>query len=250
KSILAAKGLLTQGLCWIVGKGNNISIWTDRWISGIEPSIWQNCHQNRELETVSDLIDGINKTWKVEVVTHTFQTDIAQKILQIPLATTDSEDLLVWKGEPFGEFSDILELHSYTSQSKMQTFNHKCEMSSMWIRGREQSTRTKEQCQVFCCALWAIWNSRNQMVHERKIVSGRDLVHRINLAEIETVGMEKRTLKTAKVQRQREARAQDIIHFDAAFDANRYRSASGIIVRDWRGELRALKTTLHSNISS
>ncbi|MBA0700799.1 hypothetical protein Goari_021945, partial [Gossypium aridum] len=78
-----------------VGKGNNISIWTDRWISGIEPSIWQNSHQNGELEKVSDLIDGTNKTWKVEVVTHTFQRDIVKKILQMPLAATDSEDLLV-----------------------------------------------------------------------------------------------------------------------------------------------------------
>ncbi|XP_016694234.1 uncharacterized protein [Gossypium hirsutum] len=105
KSIWAAKGLLTQGLCWRVGKGNNISIWNDRWIPGIEPSIWQYSHQNGELENVSDLIDGIHKMWKVEVVTHTFQLDIAQRILQIPLATIDSEDLLVWKGEPSGEFS-------------------------------------------------------------------------------------------------------------------------------------------------
>ncbi|MBA0633684.1 hypothetical protein Godav_022331, partial [Gossypium davidsonii] len=111
---------------------------------------------------------------------------------------------------------------------------------------------TNEQCKVFCCALWAIWNSRNQLVHERKIVSGRDLVHRIKayLAVIETVGMEKLTLKTVEVQRHWEARTQDTIHFVAAFDTNRYRSVSGVIVRDWRGELRALKTTLHSNISS
>ncbi|MBA0670397.1 hypothetical protein Goklo_029237, partial [Gossypium klotzschianum] len=221
---------------------------------------------------------------KVEVVTHTFQLAIAQRILQIPLATTDSEDLLVWKGEPSGEFSkimaittsiknstldleDFLELHSYISQSTLQTFNHKREMSSMWFRGRKQSPQirilehgllgsskkgTNEQCKVFCCALWAIWNSRNQLVHERKIVSGRDLVHRIKayLAEIETVGMEKLTLKTVEVQRHWEARTQDTIHFVAAFDTNRYRSVSGVIVRDWRGELRALKTTLHSNISS
>ena len=35
----------------------------------------------------------------------TFQVDIAQKILKIPLAETDSEDLRVWKGEATGEFS-------------------------------------------------------------------------------------------------------------------------------------------------
>ncbi|MFQ6619559.1 hypothetical protein Gotur_000650, partial [Gossypium turneri] len=107
-------------------------------------------------------------------------------------------------------------------------------ISMTWVTPyRDQNTRTwltwvfekgtNEQCKVFCCALWVIWNSRNQMVHERKIVSGRDLVHKIKayLAEIESVGMEKCTLKTVEVQRHWEARTQDTIHFDAAFDTNR-----------------------------
>ncbi|MBA0790565.1 hypothetical protein Gohar_015205 [Gossypium harknessii] len=92
KSIWAAKKLLIQGLSWRIGRGNNVSIWTDRWIPGIEPS----------------------------------------KILKIPLAETDSEDLRVWKGEATGEFSkamefttsiknptaslaDILELYAYSN---------------------------------------------------------------------------------------------------------------------------------------
>lgn len=34
-----------------------------------------------------------------------FQPDIAQKILQIPLAETEHIDFQVWKEEPSGEFS-------------------------------------------------------------------------------------------------------------------------------------------------
>ncbi|MBA0779578.1 hypothetical protein Gotri_003823, partial [Gossypium trilobum] len=111
---------------------------------------------------------------------------------------------------------------------------------------------TKEQCQVFCCALWVLWSSQNQMVHEKKLVSVRDLVQKIRtyLAELEGVGKEKRTLKTVRIQRQRKEKTKDTIQFNAAFDANRYRSASGIIVRDRRGEIIVLKTTLHSNTSS
>ncbi|MBA0790566.1 hypothetical protein Gohar_015205, partial [Gossypium harknessii] len=105
KSIWAAKKLLIQGLSWRIGRGNNVSIWTDRWIPGIEPSTWQNGNENRELKTVSDLIDGTSKKWKTEIIFSTFQVEIAQKILKIPLAETDSEDLRVWKGEATGEFS-------------------------------------------------------------------------------------------------------------------------------------------------
>ncbi|MBA0733323.1 hypothetical protein Gogos_017354, partial [Gossypium gossypioides] len=114
------------------------------------------------------------------------------------------------------------------------------------------SKGTKEQCQVFCCALWVIWSSRNQTVHERKHASGRVLAQKIEsyLAELEGVGKKKCTLKNARIQRLREEITEDTIHFDAAFDTNRSRSASGVIVRDRRGEMRVSKTTLHSNVSS
>ena len=34
-----------------------------------------------------------------------FQPDVAEQILKIPLAETEQEDLQVWRGEPTGEFS-------------------------------------------------------------------------------------------------------------------------------------------------
>ncbi|MBA0733324.1 hypothetical protein Gogos_017354, partial [Gossypium gossypioides] len=89
-------------------------------------------------------------------------------------------------------------------------------------------------------------------VHERKHASGRVLAQKIEsyLAELEGVGKKKCTLKNARIQRLREEITEDTIHFDAAFDTNRSRSASGVIVRDRRGEMRVSKTTLHSNVSS
>ncbi|MBA0784597.1 hypothetical protein Gotri_027646, partial [Gossypium trilobum] len=172
------------GLSWRVGKGNNVSIWTDRWIPGIEPSTWQNGDENRELKT-------------------------------IPLAETDSEDLCVWKGKPTGEFSnamkfttsiknsafglaDILELYSYTSQPTMQANNHKREMPSLWLRGRGQ----------FPCIPAMPYNY---------------------LVELEEAGKEKYTLKNARIQRLREEITEDTILFNASFDTNRSRSASGVI---------------------
>ncbi|MBA0576988.1 hypothetical protein Golob_023966, partial [Gossypium lobatum] len=104
-SIWAANGLLLKGLSWRVGRGNAISIWIDQWILGIEPESWLNRGGNGELELVSDLIDSTSKMWKTKIITTTFQMDIAQRILQIPLAIIDCEDMQVWKGEHSGEFS-------------------------------------------------------------------------------------------------------------------------------------------------
>ncbi|MFQ6630891.1 hypothetical protein Gotur_009847 [Gossypium turneri] len=71
----------------------------------IEPESWHNRGGNGELELVSELIDSTTKIWKTKIITTTFQMDIAQRILQIPLAITDYEDMQVWKGEHSGEFS-------------------------------------------------------------------------------------------------------------------------------------------------
>lgn len=133
----------------------------------------------------------------------------------------------------------------------------------MWLRRRRQlpcvSTMpwvlekgTKEQNLIFCCALWVIWNSRNQLVHERKHLSGRILAQKIEsyIAELEGVGKEKHAWGTDRLQKHSEEEPEDTILFDAAFEANRSRSASGVIARNSRGEMKVLKQSLHSNVSS
>ncbi|PPD90541.1 hypothetical protein GOBAR_DD12509 [Gossypium barbadense] len=193
----------------------------------------------------------------MEVVTCTFQTDIAQKLLQIPLEVTDSEDLLVWKGEPSGEFS-IRSAYKLLQEANPDPINLRCKRLTTNIRcprcgsGEENSLHVFQQCPISMeiwqninmswvtsyrdqnIRTWLTWvfvkgtkeqcqSSRNQMVHEKKLVSGRDLVQKIQtyLAKLEGVGKEKRTLKTVRIQRQRKEKTKDTIQFDAAFDANR-----------------------------
>lgn len=57
---------------------------------------------NNEITRVSNLIDNSTRTWKIEVIKYTFSEDDAGRILQIPLATVEHEDMLVRRGEPFG----------------------------------------------------------------------------------------------------------------------------------------------------
>ncbi|KAA3472916.1 reverse transcriptase [Gossypium australe] len=73
RSIWATKGLLQNGMGWRVGRGTEISVWEDHWIP--------------------------------EIVERTFTADIAEKVLQIPLAKNPGADMQIWRGELSGDFS-------------------------------------------------------------------------------------------------------------------------------------------------
>ncbi|KAA3455435.1 reverse transcriptase [Gossypium australe] len=105
RSVWAAKGLLENGLCWRVGKGDQISIWEDRWITGGEIINSRNDGENTEIKLVADLIEESTRSWKRDVIENTFPEYIALKIKQIPLAEEAHDDFKVWRGEHTGEFT-------------------------------------------------------------------------------------------------------------------------------------------------
>ncbi|KAG8499905.1 hypothetical protein CXB51_006559 [Gossypium anomalum] len=111
---------------------------------------------------------------------------------------------------------------------------------------------TKEQCRVFCCSLWFLWSYRNQFVHKRKNFTIRDLVKKIRsyLTELERIREKQLASFTESIHNQAGETTSVTVQFDAAFDKRNFRSASGLVVRDQRGEITAEKTTLHENISS
>ncbi|KAA3475598.1 reverse transcriptase [Gossypium australe] len=98
RSIWATKGLLMSGMGWRVGRGTEISVWEDHWIPGKEINGWDHQTEN-EVELVADLIDDEKSEWKTELVERTFTADIAEKILQIPLAKNLGVDMQIWRGE-------------------------------------------------------------------------------------------------------------------------------------------------------
>ncbi|KAA3458179.1 reverse transcriptase [Gossypium australe] len=105
KSVWAAKGLLQDGLGWRIGRGDQVSVWNDRWIPGVDSIQSRNFNDSTEIKLVSSLIDSTTRKWKVGLIEHTFPESIAQKILQIPLAEEIHEDFQVWYGEHSGEFT-------------------------------------------------------------------------------------------------------------------------------------------------
>ncbi|PPE02254.1 hypothetical protein GOBAR_DD00713 [Gossypium barbadense] len=70
------------------------------------------------------------------------------------------------------------------------------------------------------------------MIHKRKYTSGRDLAFKIQSYLIELEGVRERKLTSTAVRsEQREVELRESIQFDAAFDINNSRSASGMVAR-------------------
>ncbi|KAK5812519.1 hypothetical protein PVK06_027951 [Gossypium arboreum] len=80
--------------------------------------------RNMRIVQVSDLIDSCTRTSKVGVVEDTFSELDAKRILRIPLALVEHDDLVVWRGEPSGEYSEIeeLEARNLTKQNMSVTW--------------------------------------------------------------------------------------------------------------------------------
>ncbi|KAA3485636.1 reverse transcriptase [Gossypium australe] len=56
-------------------------------------------------KVVEALIDSNSREWKRELVVDTFQAEVADLILRIPLADEAHEDFLAWNAEPSGEYT-------------------------------------------------------------------------------------------------------------------------------------------------
>ncbi|KAG8486218.1 hypothetical protein CXB51_019605 [Gossypium anomalum] len=163
RSIWSARGVLEKRLYWKIGKGDRISIWVDRWISGYEENTLQHQRGNADIVLVSDLIEGESRSWKTNLIFNTFDAGIAKNILLIPLARSVYDDFQVWGGEP----TELQRLISDTGR----VFTHE---------------------------------DRQERV---------------------------------------------VISFDGAFDQQLSRSASGLLVRDMRGDILASKSVIHENVA-
>ncbi|KAA3458125.1 reverse transcriptase [Gossypium australe] len=287
RSVWAARGLLDKGLCWRVGMGEKISIWDDLWISGKEEDRIPNQDNNANIKLVSDLIDATSRRWKPELIRDTFAGDIVEKILQIPLAELAHEDLQVWRGELTEEFSvrSAYKLLQYSSQDPNDALCPRCRLAeedgrhlfqqcpatieiwnqlnlswvqihnnlSMWDRLTWIFKKgCNEQIRLFCCGLWFIWFSRNSLLYERKLLTGAEIVRKITsyVSELEALRVGNGLPRILESSFQIHSRGRVMIQFDAAFDGQVHKSATGLLVRDEEGVILASKAIIHHNIAS
>lgn len=92
-SILHVREVLLKGGEWMVGDGNSIRLWKDKWLPNLlEP--YQMDH-NPELR-VSDLIDYTNKQWDFIKIRNLRSPHLAIKVIQIPISITGVTNMFLW----------------------------------------------------------------------------------------------------------------------------------------------------------
>ncbi|GAU35043.1 hypothetical protein TSUD_30090 [Trifolium subterraneum] len=106
QSIQKASWILKKGCFWLIGNGENINIWEDRWINPQEGNtIWTTKPDNTNLKLVRDLIDSTNHQWNAQLLDQTFIPIEANQIKQIPLSSSMEEDIVGWQGTKNGIYT-------------------------------------------------------------------------------------------------------------------------------------------------
>lgn len=101
-SIIHGKEMLLQNARWVVGSGENIDIYTDRWLASGELI---SLNANPNLSKVKDIIDPINKCWNIRLIRENFQPAQAIQILQTPIAWNCGQDSIWWPKSKSRDFT-------------------------------------------------------------------------------------------------------------------------------------------------
>nr|XP_023911810.1 uncharacterized protein LOC112023433 [Quercus suber] len=106
RCIMAAREIVARGSKWSIGNGEQVRIWTDRWLpttrsfKAVSPR-----PPHAESELVASLIDMDRRGWDVTKVRNTFMPQEAQVILGIPISPRLPQDSLIWAWTPTGRFT-------------------------------------------------------------------------------------------------------------------------------------------------
>ena len=94
---MAAKDLIMRGSRWIIGNGERVHIWDDRWIPSLDSfKVVSPRGFSSNLGLVSSLINRETKGWDVNLERNTFLPHEAEIVLGIPISPRLSDDSLVW----------------------------------------------------------------------------------------------------------------------------------------------------------
>ena len=103
---MAAQGVIRRGMRWQVGMGNEIRVWSDKWIP--RPSTYKVTTLERPSSKdalVCELINRDTKEWDRVKIEQWFLPEDRDEILSIPLSTTNNRDRVIWAVNRNGKFS-------------------------------------------------------------------------------------------------------------------------------------------------
>lgn len=105
RSIMAAKDIVEVGSRWIIGNGEKVDIWTNRWLSTPDSFKPVSPRIPLEKEKVSCFLDSETWSWNADKVRHSFLPHEAKVILGISISPRLLEDSLIWAWTNNGRFS-------------------------------------------------------------------------------------------------------------------------------------------------
>ncbi|KAA3468559.1 reverse transcriptase [Gossypium australe] len=109
-----------------------------------------------------------------------------------------------------------------------------------------------ERCRLICIALWSIWGDRNSRIHDKSSRSSQEIVRFIigYLHELDGIrtNNSKNSNEIKKWKCPPENRLK--INFDRAFDGKNKASASGVVVRDSRGNVIISCAIIHRGVQT
>ncbi|KAK8623516.1 hypothetical protein V6N13_118399 [Hibiscus sabdariffa] len=195
--------------------------------------------------TVADLIDQPVKRWKYEILQDLFDDDQASSICAIPLARTDLADEIVWRFEGSGCYSvrsgyRVLQNFQRNSSPLTQSFIRRCGTTVYLLR--------RELAVIY----WAVWFSRNKLVHEGYKSSIYEVSSFITtfICEHDSICRPNGSAHPIVVPRWEAPQEAVVkINFDSAFSCHSHSATSGIVARDNESFILAACVFPHSNVS-
>lgn len=105
RSIWTARKVIEKGSCWVIGNGESVQMWKDRWLPTpdsfkvVSPRI-----PHADADLVANLIDRERKSWETAKVQSTFLPHEVEVIFGIPISPQLPEDSIIWTWSSNGRF--------------------------------------------------------------------------------------------------------------------------------------------------
>lgn len=106
RSMICAREHIQQGLRVNIGNGTHTQIWEDKWVPSLKGfCIYSYKPQNIDLFSVSNLIQGSSRTWRMDLLQSLFSPTEVKAISTIPISTKGLHDSNVWYFTKNGMYS-------------------------------------------------------------------------------------------------------------------------------------------------
>ncbi|MBA0775666.1 hypothetical protein Gotri_010784 [Gossypium trilobum] len=250
-SIWVVKGLLLKGSSWQVGSGKSILVWDIAWLPGDRPYIIRSPRVN-EVNFVTDLIDEHSGKCKESVVNIIVNDQEARRILSTPLVQYGLLDMLRWCLKKSGEYTMRngyqLLLRGFPI-IKNDSYRDIEESLFEWLQ--QLFTRNSQQQVLIIITIWALWLSRNKLLHEGKRQSNSELCTFLMryIKELEILEDSYPRSVTKETKRWLPPKDRRVkVNFDRRCYSDLKASSSGIIIGDNKGLIMGTTCSWERNI--